>query len=480
MIGTDRPIASSRGSSSSMERLLCVSFNQDGSCVALGTALGIRVYNRHSHSICYENLLGSVGIVEMLFCSSILAFVGAGEQPALTPRRMSVLNTSSQKTIQDIHFTSSVLAVFMNRQRLVVLLESKAFVYNVANLNLLRSMELPQGAGTRLPAAAALSACDAPNLLALPASTSSGMLRVYDLLFDGGNVLCEVPAHSAPLAALAWSHDAQLLASASTKGTVIRVHRMPQAARVFQLRRGTRPAQIHSLAFSPAGIEPPLLAACSSHGSVHVFRLSVDARGGGRGLSGGVGAAAAAASGLLSSFVKVNVADMVEPQRPIASIKLPRQPVAATCVLLLAAVDAAASRQQQQQQQQGGGQQAAPMGGNAPGGSSANASAAFASSSAAAGASSPSPHALPDAPPSSVMLAVATLDGLLYEYSSAATGASPPSPHALPDAPLSSVMLAVATLDGLLYEYRVTGLAVGVCAAALDGEWALLGSPSLG
>jgi hypothetical protein len=90
----------------------------------------------------------------------------------------------------------------------------------------------------------------------------------------------------------------------------------PQSARVFQLRRGTRPAQIHSLAFSPPGIEPPLLAECSSHGSVHVFRLAADesSRGGGRGLiSGGVGAAAAAASGLLSSFVKVNVADMVGP-----------------------------------------------------------------------------------------------------------------------------------------------------------------------
>ena len=46
--------------------------------------------------------------------------------------------------------------------------------------------------------------------------------------FDGGNVLSEVTAHSSPLEALAWSHDASMLASASSKGTVIRVHRMPQ------------------------------------------------------------------------------------------------------------------------------------------------------------------------------------------------------------------------------------------------------------
>ena len=31
---------------------------------------------------------------------------------------------------------------------------------------------------------------------------------------------------------LAWNHDGTLLASASAKGTVIRVHRMPAAAKV--------------------------------------------------------------------------------------------------------------------------------------------------------------------------------------------------------------------------------------------------------
>jgi len=223
-----------------------VRFNQDGSCVALGTRTGIKVYSRHSHSLCYENPLGAVSIVEMLFCSSIVAFVGTGEQPALSPRRMSVLNTSSGRTIQDIHFTTSVLAVHMNRQRLVVLLESKAFVYSVSNLTLLRAIDLPPGGGVRAARAAALTTCDSPSLLALPAAGDSGVLRVYDLLFDGGSVLCEAAAHSGPLEALAWSHDGSLLASASTKGTVIRVHRMPTAARLFQLRRGTRQAQVRA------------------------------------------------------------------------------------------------------------------------------------------------------------------------------------------------------------------------------------------
>lgn len=49
--------------------------------------------------------------------------------------------------------------------------------------------------------------------------------RVYNLLERGGDVLAEVAAHKTQLAVVSWSPSAHLLASASTKGTVIRVHR---------------------------------------------------------------------------------------------------------------------------------------------------------------------------------------------------------------------------------------------------------------
>ena len=61
---------------------------------------------------------------------------------------------------------------------------------------------------------------------------------------------------------------------------MVRVHRMPlsrgggpAATKVYTFRRGSYPATIHSLGFSPRGIEPTLLCAASSHGSIHIFRL---------------------------------------------------------------------------------------------------------------------------------------------------------------------------------------------------------------
>ena len=74
----------------------------------------------------------------------------------------------------------------------------------------------------------ALSTCFDPCLLALPSSSTRGTMRVYNAGITGSSVECEVTAHNSPVAVMAWNQDASLLASASNKGTVLRVHKMPQ------------------------------------------------------------------------------------------------------------------------------------------------------------------------------------------------------------------------------------------------------------
>lgn len=74
----------------------------------------------------------------------------------------------------------------------------------------------------------ALSTSFDPCLLALPSSNTKGTMRVYNAAITGSSVECEVTAHNSPIAVMAWNQDASLLASASSKGTVLRVHKMPQ------------------------------------------------------------------------------------------------------------------------------------------------------------------------------------------------------------------------------------------------------------
>lgn len=62
-----------------------------------------------------------------------------------------------------------------------------------------------------------------------------------------------------------------MLATASNKGTVIRVFGLPQGTRLFEFRRGvTRCVTIYSLAFSE---DSAYLCSSSNTETVHVFKL---------------------------------------------------------------------------------------------------------------------------------------------------------------------------------------------------------------
>jgi autophagy-related protein 18 len=129
----------------------------------------------------------------------------------------------------------------------------------------------------------ALSADDDSSLLALPAHAHAGSVVVHDCL--NLHVVCELQCHNSPVAAMALTRDGAMLATASAKGTVIRVHCLPRGDKVWSFRRGVVNAKVRTLAFggeasttgeaSDDSGEPgaKLLAASSEKGTVHVWRI---------------------------------------------------------------------------------------------------------------------------------------------------------------------------------------------------------------
>jgi autophagy-related protein 18 len=79
-----------------------------------------------------------------------------------------------------------------------------------------------------------------------------------------------IQAHKAPISFLSINSTGTILASASDKGTVIRVWSIPGAEKLYQFRRGTREARIYSMNFN---LVSTLLAVSSAHDTVHIFKL---------------------------------------------------------------------------------------------------------------------------------------------------------------------------------------------------------------
>lgn len=80
-----------------------------------------------------------------------------------------------------------------------------------------------------------------------------------------------IAAHESPLAALAFSPNGTRIATASEKGTVIRVFSVNDGSRLFEFRRGVkRCVAISCLAFSMCS---QYLSCSSNTETVHVFKL---------------------------------------------------------------------------------------------------------------------------------------------------------------------------------------------------------------
>ncbi|CBI22514.3 unnamed protein product, partial [Vitis vinifera] len=77
----------------------------------------------------------------MLFSSSLLAIVGAGEQLSLSPRRLCLFNTTTGAALQELNFSTAVLAIRLNWKRLVVVLQEKTYIYDLNSLSILDTID---------------------------------------------------------------------------------------------------------------------------------------------------------------------------------------------------------------------------------------------------------------------------------------------------------------------------------------------------
>ncbi len=235
----------------------------------------------------------------MLFRCNLLALVGGGTSPQYPTNKVLIWDDHTGRPIGELSFRQRVLAVRLRRDRICVAVRDRVYVYNLGVLSLLDTIVTggeANGLGLLCISTNAGESGDIANggsggdddgmVLACP-SVQRGQVRV-ELYGLRKNVL--IDAHESPLAAMALSVDGSLLATASGRGTLIRLFETgkkstkgsfsgsgidssshPPGTPLREFRRGVEHAKIGCLSFSS---DNSWLACASDRETVHIFNIN--------------------------------------------------------------------------------------------------------------------------------------------------------------------------------------------------------------
>ncbi|XP_045211200.2 WD repeat domain phosphoinositide-interacting protein 4-like [Mercenaria mercenaria] len=249
-------------------RVLSLSFNQDQGCFTCASESGLRVYNVDPLAQkLYTEAVGSVASAEMLFRTNIIALVGGGKNPRYDEKAVTIWDDHRGEPIIDITFAQPVQAVRIKKDRLIVVLRNQVHVFSFPNspqkLLSFDTRDNPRGLCEVSPFGSTLvfpgHICGSVQIVNLdnsqPGQTSSPVT---------------INAHKTELACVAVNQSGTLLATASVKGTLIRVFDINKKTLQLELRRGADPAKLYCISFS---LDSAYLCASSDKGTVHIFAV---------------------------------------------------------------------------------------------------------------------------------------------------------------------------------------------------------------
>jgi len=286
---------------SANKAILYANFNQDYTCFSIGTRNGYQLFNCEPLGKMFNSSEGGIGIAEMLFsASSLVALVGGGDKPAFSRTLMRLINTKRGTLLNELKFPTFITAVRLNRKRMVILQERTFSVYDMTTMKLLQAFECALNKN----GVCALSPNSEGCLFAFPGE-KEGSIHVLDVINLTSTI--ELEAHQGVIQCLTFNYNGSLLATASDRGTLIRVFSMPSGEKLHQFRRGTYPATIYSLAFNQ---NSSLLAVSSDSDTIHIFKLANQPT-------------TSYAWSFVDSFLPTSIQNMVDPARNFAYIKLP-------------------------------------------------------------------------------------------------------------------------------------------------------------
>lgn len=248
--------------------ILFANLNNDDTCVVVAAKKGFRVYKAFEFKPHPEVTCGGCQFICQLFSTSLFALVGRGDTSDNSPRKLRLYNTRTKAIECELNFTDAVLNVKMTKQRMIVVLPDRIHIFDVSNnMQMLHCLDTPQN----MKGICDFNLFKGQHLLVFPTSLKAGKVMVFDVF--NLRVRCGITAHDSPVQCLKFNPDGTLLATASIRGTIIRISSVETGERLFQFRRGRLTSTIVSISFSKTD---KIIAVSSENNTCHLFSFACE------------------------------------------------------------------------------------------------------------------------------------------------------------------------------------------------------------
>ena len=253
------------------EKCLYLSFNQDSSLFCIGTNKGFRVFTSNPFKcVGKRDISGGIGIVEILNNTNIFALVGTEDNLKFGPNKVILWNELKQKVENQLIVSNNVKNIKIKRTKIFIIEENNILVFTLGNYEKIDSLKT----FTNKIGIFGISLDPKINMISYPSPDAGKIItKDYDNKIEGDFIVSEINAHKNEIIALVMNYDGSLIASASERGTIIKIFKSKDGSLLQELRRGTEPAEIYSLAFD---FKSRFIACSSNKGTVHIFNINND------------------------------------------------------------------------------------------------------------------------------------------------------------------------------------------------------------
>lgn len=269
-----------------MSKFNDVSFNQDDSCFSIASDEGFKIFNTYPLQCKLVQSFGGtgdstsdkgIGLTQMLNRSNYIALVGGGERPRYPLNRLVLWDDLQGQRSATLNFMSAIKQVLLSRCFIIVVLESRISVYSFGKTpqKLLDDLDIPSGTQVDYRS---LIKTPSSGVLCFESKQHRGQVHVMQLQDQGSAAATPmttppttlISAHKSALRLVRLNHQGTMLATCSHRGTLIRVFNVQNGTLLHEFRRGSDPAEVYDMQFSPQGT---FLAVVSSKQTLHIFQV---------------------------------------------------------------------------------------------------------------------------------------------------------------------------------------------------------------